>query len=92
MNPEDQADLEAIFGKDALRAKAREISDRRAEGWARRKGSALPDMRKGAKAMPVTTRSAGQRDQWTGVLDAGSSAGRRSRGRRFPLRESAFPK
>ncbi len=56
MNPEDQADLEAIFGKDALRKKAREISDRRAEGWARRKGSALPDMRRGVGAKPVDPR------------------------------------
>jgi len=47
MNPDEQADLEAVFGKDALEAIAKNQSDRRAEGWARRKGSTLPDMRRG---------------------------------------------
>jgi len=53
VNPEEQADLEAIFGKDALEKQARRASDRRTEGWARREGSALPDMRRGSKAVPL---------------------------------------
>ena len=48
MKPEEQEDLEAVFGKDAVRQAMRQ-SDRRAEGFAGRKGSALPDMRRGKK-------------------------------------------
>ena len=69
MNPADQKAFEEIFGQDALKAVAKKASDaagRRVEGWARTKGSALPDMRKGKKprgsgydAVPMDPRDGG---------------------------------
>jgi hypothetical protein len=50
VNPEEQQDLEDVFGKAAVTQYLGRVSDRRAEGYARRKRSTLPDMRKGEKA------------------------------------------
>lgn len=48
MNPADEADFRAVFGDAKLPAASRPRSDRWAEGWARRRGSTIPDMRRGA--------------------------------------------
>ncbi len=52
VNPDELADFEAVFGRDALRARS-EKSDRRSESAARKLGGTLPDMRRGDKPSAV---------------------------------------